>query len=349
MKRILGVFVVLLIALSAGLYLKVRENREALDAPSGGSGIIEGTEVDVVSRIPARILEVGVQEGDEVEQGQALVKLDCREQDALLRAATARRDAAEQQARAARAQVQAALGASNAASAQVGAAGAQKKALQTTQGVTARQLSRLEKLKGEGGATEMELDRVGGQGQRLQEQLTALDAQVRAARGQAQAARGQAEAAQAQAQAALVAVTAAEADVTRAQTLVQECTLLAPISGFVLTRSFEPGEVALPGTKILSLVNLEAVRTSFFIPNAELAEARTGRAVSIAADAYANQLFEGRISSVSKKAEFTPRNVQTRQDRDRLVYRVEVRAENPQGLLRPGMPVQISIPGSEPK
>lgn len=347
MRRILGIFAVLVVALSIGLYLKIRETRASVLGPSGGSGIVEGEEVDVVARIPARILEVRAEEGDAVEKGAPLVILDCREQDALLTAAQARRDATAQQAQAAQAQVQAALGTADAAKAQVGAAGAQKKALETTQGVTTRQLSRLEQLKGEGGTTEMELDRVGGQRQQLQDQLTALDAQVRAAKGQAQAARGQAEAARAQAQAALVAVTAAEADVARAETLVQECTLRAPIAGYVLTRAFEPGEVALPGTKVLSLVNIDKVESAFFIPNAELAEAKVGRKVTFVADAYPQRTFEGQITSVSQKAEFTPRNVQTRQDRDRLVYRVRVVAKNDDGALRPGMPVQISIPGTE--
>lgn len=347
MRRILGIFAVLIVALCIGLYLKIRDNHAALTGPSGGSGIIEGLQVDVVARIPARITEIAVQEGDPVKAGDVLVKLDCREQEALLGAANAKREAAQRTARAAQAQVEAALGAAEAARAQVGAAGAQRKALETSEGVAARQLARLEKLKGEGGATDMDLDRVGGQRRSLEEQIRALDAQVSAARGQAKAARGQAEATRAQAEAAIVAITAAEADVARAQTLVEECSLRAPIDGFVLTRAYEPMEVAMPGAKVLGLVKIDPVETSFYIPNAELAEAKVGRKVSFVADAWPEHTFEGEIVAVSSEAEFTPRNVQTRQDRDRLVYRVDVRAPNPQGKLRPGMPVQIDIPGSE--
>ena len=347
MKRIAGIFIVLTVIFSVGIGLKVWDNRAALSGPSRGSGIIEGTEADVVARIPARITEILVEEGDAVEAGQVLVKLDCREQQAVLRAAEARRDATKSQVKAAQAQMQATLGASEAARAQVGAAGAQREALETGQGVAARQLSRLEQLEGEGGATEMELDRVGGQARQLSEQLKALDAQVMAARGQAKAAAGQAEAARAQAEAAVVAVTAAEADVARAASLVEECALVAPLTGFVEVRAFEPHEVVLPGTRVLTVVRLSPARTSFYIPNAELAEARVGRKVTFVADAYPGQTFEGEITVVSKEAEFTPRNVQTRQDRDRLVYRVEVRAANAEGLLRPGMPVEVTLPGSE--
>ncbi len=348
MKRILLIFAALTLAFSIGLYVKVLATRAVWSGPSGGSGIIEGTEVDVVARLGARIVSIRADEGDLVTKGDPVVTLDCREQQAVLRAAQARRDAADRQAQAARAQVRAALGTAAAASARIGATGAQKTALETTRGVAARQLSRLKQLKGEGGATEMEIDRIGGEREQLEAQIRAFDAQLRAAKGQASAAKGQAEAARAQAEAALISVTAAEAEIARAKTLAEECVLTSPIAGYVLTRAFEPGEVVLPGSRILTIVSIDPVETSFFIPNAELAAAQVGGEVSIVADAYPDRHFAGRITAVAKEAEFTPRNVQTRQDRDRLVYRVDIRAANPQGELRPGMPVQIEIPGSEP-
>jgi HlyD family secretion protein len=66
----------------------------------------------------------------------------------------------------------------------------------------------------------------------------------------------------------------------------------------------------------------------------------------VVADAYPGQRFEGTIRHVSTKAEFTPKNVQTREDRDRLVYGVQVRIQNRDGRLRPGMPVEVSIDGT---
>jgi HlyD family secretion protein len=84
-----------------------------------------------------------------------------------------------------------------------------------------------------------------------------------------------------------------------------------------------------------------------YVPNAELSAAAPGRQVVAVADAWPGKTFEGAIRRVSASAEFTPRNVQTREDRDRLVYAVDVVIPNPDGLLRPGMPVEISIPGTE--
>ena len=67
----------------------------------------------------------------------------------------------------------------------------------------------------------------------------------------------------------------------------------------------------------------------------------------IVADAYPGETFEGRVSTVALEAEFTPRNVQTREDRDRLVYAVEIHVDNADGILRAGMPAEVALPGTE--
>jgi HlyD family secretion protein len=71
---------------------------------------------------------------------------------------------------------------------------------------------------------------------------------------------------------------------------------------------------------------------------------RPGGKAAVVADAWPGETFEATVKTVSLEAEFTPRNIQTRTDRDRLVYPVEVRLKNPEGLLRPGMPVQVTLP-----
>jgi HlyD family secretion protein len=114
----------------------------------------------------------------------------------------------------------------------------------------------------------------------------------------------------------------------------------------VQARNFEPGEVVLPGSRVLTVVDLDEVRSTFYLPNAELAAAASGKRVSVHADPYPGEVFPGTIRHVSSKAEFTPRNVQTREDRDRLVYGVEVTIPNPGRKLRPGMPVEAVIEGT---
>ena len=346
MKRIVVIFVVLAAGLSVGLWLKVRENRAAMLRPSGGSGVIEGVEVDLGARIASRILAVNAREGDAVKAGQVLVELDCRENRALLAAATARLQAAQSTAAAARAQVDAALGSARAAAASVSATGAQSQALDETRQASDRQRKRIERLQGEGGATASDLDQVATQVRQLGEQISALRSQQHAARGQAAAARASATATSKQAEAALASVTAAQADVERARTLADECQLRSPLDGVVQTRALEPGEAVLPGSRVLTVVRLDRVKTTFYLPNRELGAAAAGKAVTLVADTYPGQQFHGRVESVSAEAEFTSRNVQTREDRDRLVYAVRVELDNPERKLRPGMPVEVTIDGT---
>ncbi|MCA9666568.1 MAG: efflux RND transporter periplasmic adaptor subunit [Myxococcales bacterium] len=343
MKRVIAVFVIMVAGLSVGLWIKVRATNAAGEGPIGSSGVIEGTEVDVSARIAARVIAVTVKEGEKVKRGQVLVRLDCREPAAGLAAARAQLEVASRRATAARAQVGAALGLSRAAAASVGAARAQSKALRVTRDVSATQKKRIARLQGEGGATQAELDRATGQIDRLNEQLRALGEQRRAAYGQAAAAKARAKAAQGQAEAAVAAIAAAKAGVSRAQTLVQECTLRAPIDGVVQTRAREPGELALPGTRLLTLVRLDQVETVFYVPNQQLGAVAPGQAVTIKADTYPERTFQGVIARVSAKAEFTPRTIQTRSDRQRLVFAVTAQLANADGALRPGMPVEVHL------
>lgn len=345
MKRIIILFVVITAGIAGALFYKVRENRASTEGPPGSSGIVEGTTVDVAARIAARIESVDVVEGQAVKKGDRIASLVCDEPRAMLAAANAKHDAAKRQAEAAAAQASSALAGLEAASAQIGAAGAQKAALEAGHGTSERQAERLAKLEGSGGATEMDLDRANAAATQLSEQVKALDAQIRAARGQARAAKGHAEAARAQAEAAKIAILAAEADVTRAKSVVDECTLVAPMDGSVSVRAYEPGEVVMPGARLVTLVRLDEVEVTFYVPNRDLGAVEAGRGVTIVADAYPEERFSGTIASVASEAEFTPRNVQTREDRDRLVYAVRATLSNPKHRLRPGMPVEVHVGG----
>src|SRR5690606_37169656 len=106
---------------------------------------------------------------------------------------------------------------------------------------------------------------------------------------------------------------------------------------------FEQGELVGPGATLATLVDLHVVTATFYLPNAELGAGRPGADATVVADAWPDRTFEGRVTRVATEPEFTPRNIQTRTDRDRLVYKVEVTVSNPEGALRPGMPVEVRL------
>lgn len=342
MKKILAVAVVLVVVLTGLVAWKIRSQNAVLAGPATGSGVVEGTAVDVASTVSARVLRVQVQRGDRVRAGQALLSLDCTEPRAALAEAEARVEAASAQAQAAADQAEAAARATGVVRAQIAVTHAQASALDTQQAAAARDLARLERL---GSAiAPASVDRTRAESAALADQHLAATNTGHAQMAQTRVALAQAEAARAQADAAVHQLAAARSAIVRAQQAVADCELTAPRDGLVDDVYYEVGELAPRGMPLLRIVDLSTVKAIFYLPNAEISAARTGATATVEADAYPGARWRGTITSVSAEAAFTPRNVQTRTDRDRLVYPIEVRVANADERLRPGMPVTITLP-----
>lgn len=135
-----------------------------------------------------------------------------------------------------------------------------------------------------------------------------------------------------------------QAAIRRSRTRVRETTLYAPISGVVLSRNFEPGEVAMTGSSILSVADMSTMRLNVFIGERDLPGVRSGSKANVSVDGF-EKSFEGIVESISDRAEFTPKNVQTADARSRLVYEVRIRLPNPERILKQGMPADARIDG----
>jgi HlyD family secretion protein len=344
MRRVLIALVAFTAVLATLISLKVWLQARALAAPAGGSGQIEGVVVDLASRVGARVVEVRVREGQAVKAGDLLVRLDCSDQEAVLAEAEARLATARAQATAAGAQRQSAVGSTAAARAGQAAAGAQAASLVAQRDAAERQAQRVAATPGS--VTEASIDQTRSAADGLLHQAEAAAAQARASEAQARAAEAGVGAAEAQARAAEAQVKAAEASAARARLLAAECELKAPRDAEVSKLPHQAGELVAPGAVLVRLVDLSEPKATFYLPNAEVAAVKPGAAALVAADAWPGQTFEGTVRTVSLEAEFTPRNIQTRTDRDRLVYPVEVTVKDPERRLRAGMPVQVTIPGT---
>jgi membrane fusion protein YbhG len=303
MRRVVVVLAVLVVVLAALISLRLWKQARVLDAPTSGSGEIEGTAVDLSSRVGARILEIRTREGERVKEGELLVRLDCADPAAQLAEAEARLAGAR---------------------AQASAAGAQIQVTERSRAAAERQAKRLSALPED--VPEASIDQT--------------QASAAGLRHQTEAARSQAAAAAAQ-------VRAAEAAVARARLLAGECELRAPRAAEVAILPHEAGELVSPGAVLVRLVDLSEVTATFYLPNAEVGAVKPGARAVVVADAWPKEEFEGKVRTVALEAEFTPRNIQTRTDRDRLVYPVEVVVQNRDGKLRAGMPVQVTLPGTE--
>jgi len=175
------------------------------------------------------------------------------------------------------------------------------------------------------------------------------NALVDAAEGQASAAAFAADAAHARLDAltagpteeqvavARAAVTQAEAVLRTASAQSARAHIAAPTAGTVTRLVVRPGEVVSPGVPLIALADLANLRLTLYVPEDQIGRITLGGDVAVSVDSFRGEAFAGEVTYISPRAEFTPRNVQTRSDRARTVFAVRVRLPNPDGRLKPGM------------
>jgi multidrug resistance efflux pump len=120
-------------------------------------------------------------------------------------------------------------------------------------------------------------------------------------------------------------------------------TIRAPISGLVTSLEANVGEMAIPGATLMTLANLDEVTLTIYIPEDEIGKVMLGREVEVMVDSFPGEVFLGEVVYISPRAEFTPRNVQTKEERVSMVFAVEVRLSNPEHKLKPGMPADAVV------
>lgn len=189
----------------------------------------------------------------------------------------------------------------------------------------------------------------------MREDPQELAAQVNAAR----AGYGEARAAVRQAQAQLDAlrsgatpeeIRVAQAQVDQAQASLDrllaeqaKLTILAPVGGLVLERTIHEGELVGPGATILTLGDLDHVTLTVYVPQDQLGRIQVGQSVRVEVDSFPGEAFWGELVAIATEAEFTPRNVQTEEDRVNMVFAVDVSIPNPDHKLKPGVPADATI------
>lgn len=139
-------------------------------------------------------------------------------------------------------------------------------------------------------------------------------------------------------------VRQAEAALAEQQSYVQELTIRSPLSGTVLTRNIERGERVSPGTPLFTLVDLDRLYLKVYVPEPDIGKLALGQVARVFVDAYSDRFFRAKVTKVSQQAEFTPKMVETREERVKLVFAIELSLqENPGGVLKPGMPADAVI------
>jgi HlyD family secretion protein len=138
-------------------------------------------------------------------------------------------------------------------------------------------------------------------------------------------------------------VEQARASVKLNETQLGYTTIYSPISGVVLVKSGEIGEVVNPGTSIVTLADIKNIWLKAYIPETDLGKVRWGQEVIVTTDLHPKKEYRGKVSFISSQSEFTPKQIQTEKERVNLVYRIKVDIPNPDRELKPGMPADGKI------
>jgi HlyD family secretion protein len=138
-------------------------------------------------------------------------------------------------------------------------------------------------------------------------------------------------------------VRQAEAAVRLVDAQVAQLTLTAPLDGIVTSRSAQVGETATAGSPLLTIANLDEVTLVIYVPETRVGQVQLGQGVEVQVDSFPTQVFEGHVANIAGEAEFTPRNVQTQEERVNLVFAVKVSIPNLDQKLKPGMPADAAI------
>lgn len=117
----------------------------------------------------------------------------------------------------------------------------------------------------------------------------------------------------------------------------------SPLNGVVLERLFEPGELATPGSTLLTIGDLYSLNLTVYIPEDRYGQISLGQTYPVTVDSFPGREFAGRVTHIADKAEFTPRNVQTVEGRKNTVYAIQLSLTNPDLALKPGMPADVNF------
>jgi HlyD family secretion protein len=289
------------------------------------SGTIESVNVTVSSKVAGQILKLNFNEGDKVKAGDQLVELDHDMLDIQLRQAESGVDLANAQLKLLR-------------------SGARKEDIKQTEellkqakinlDLAYKDKARIVELYNGNATTEQQYDAAISrydvalaQYNQARENLNKVKSIIRPE-----------EIEQAQAN-----LKRSIAGVDLLKESIDECRIFAPVSGVVSKKFVEAGEIISPSTSILRISNLETVDLVIYIPETDLAKVKLGQDAEVQIDAFKDKTYTGKIIFISPEAEFTPKNIQTPDERTKLVFAVKIRIPNPQMELKPGLPADAIL------
>jgi len=287
------------------------------------AGHVEATDVHVSAKVAGRLLEAPLKEGDMVKAGAPLARVDTTDVEILIRQANADRAQAEADLR---------LRLAGARKEDIAEMEAQIRGTEADIAGARLDLDRMQGL----------LDRNSGTAKARDDAKTRLSV-LEARRGaqRESLARLNAGSRPEEIEAARARVASFEARIAALTQQVSDAAMTSPADGVLTSRVAEPGELLQVGSPICVITQLSEAWLTVYVTDVDLARIRIGQEAEVRTDG--GQVRKGRLTYIASKAEFTPKNVQTRDERIKLVYRVKVGLENADGFFKPGMPAEATF------
>jgi HlyD family secretion protein len=330
LKPAVGIVLVAVVGVAAYLIWKHFQPKGLGEGFASGNGRIEAVEFDVAPKAPGRIAEMYVDDGDYVTAGQVVVRMDTQE----LRAQLSQAQAEEAEARNAMSTALAVVAQRESEKTASMAVVTQREAEQV---VASQTVHRSQVLSTEHATSIQEYDNDVARQKEAAAAVAASEAQYAASQATINAARSQVLEAQSN-------VVAAQAAESRLQAEINDTELKAARDGRVQYRIAQPGEVVPAGGNVLSLVDLSDVTMTFFLPEASAGRVAIGAEVHIVLDAAPQDVIPATVSFVANVAQFTPKTVETKSEREKLVFRVKARID-PALLKKHAGEVKSGLPG----
>jgi len=284
------------------------------------SGHIEATDVRIVTKVRGRVLERPVDEGDQVVLGQMLAVVDTVDAELALREATAQREQADAQLR---------LKIAGSRREDIAQLAAQVDAVTADLAGAEKELKRQDTLVAEGVTTVKTRD----------DALARRDAWVGQLESAQQAlARAKAGSRAQEIEAARATRDAMDARIAQFRQQIADAVIVSPVAGLISEKIAEPGELLAAGAPVVVVTDLAKPWLTVYVAEPDLGKIKLGASAEVVTDG--GEKRTGKVIFIASQAEFTPKNVQTRDERVKLVYRVKIGLENADGLFKPGMPAE---------
>ena len=301
------------------------------------SGYVEATEVRVAAEVGGRIAELLVDEGKRVAAGDPIARIDGSDIEIAIRRASADRDQAAAQLRLVEAGAR--VEDVRQARAQAESADADVAAAQAELDAATADLQRFEALLQANAGSRKQRDDAATRRQVASARVAAARQHARAA--DETVARLKAGSRVEEIAAARARVASAEAQLASLEKNLADAHVKAPIGGVVTSKLVDAGEIIAARTPIVAISDLDHAWANVYVDEPIVPQLRLGQAATLVTDA--GQRLAGTVTFISPRAEFTPRNVQTADERSKLVYRIKVTVDNRDGVLKPGMPVEAEL------